>query len=237
MAEVQPRPFCATVLAMTRQIEFTSDELYHIYNRGTEKRIVFISCADYERFLMLMYLCNQEERLDERIHRQTFRQALECPRGAPLVDIVAYCLMPNHFHLILREISGNGISRFMQRVITGYTMYFNKKHERSGALFQGRFKAVHVQNDRYLQYLMAYIHLNPTALTKTFEKNILESAIHAFKQYQYSSYLDYIGVSRPENALVDKHALPGYLSNPGEFKKHIQEWFDIKLTLGKSGRG
>ncbi|MBI5470095.1 transposase [Candidatus Kaiserbacteria bacterium] len=214
---------------MTRQIEFASDELYHIYNRGTEKRIVFLSRWDYDRFLTLLYLCNQEERIDERLNRHTLAQALELPQGSPLVNIVAYCLMPNHFHLVLREISGSGISRYMQKVITGYTMYFNKKYDRSGVLFQGKFKAAHAKDDRYLQYLMAYVHLNPTTLTNVFEKDKLSSTVRSLKQYRYSSYLDYIGTKRPENKLVDMYALPGYLSGPKHFKKHIKEWLDLKL--------
>ncbi|TSC86474.1 MAG: hypothetical protein G01um10148_460 [Parcubacteria group bacterium Gr01-1014_8] len=217
---------------MTRQIEFASDEIYHVYNRGTEKRSIFSSRGDYERFLTLLYSCNQEERLDERLSRYSLREALELPRGSPLVDVAAYCLMPNHFHLILREIGVGGISKFMQKVITGYTMYFNKRHERNGALLQGKFKAVHAKDDRYLKYLIAYVHLNPVALTKTFEKETLSALanLKSLERYPYSSYLDFSGVERPENKLIDAKAMPEYFSTPSEFKKHINEWLAYKLN-------
>ncbi len=216
---------------MAQRIEFASNEIYHIYNRGTEKRLIFTSRRDYERFLTLLYSCNQEERLDERLSRHTLREALELPRGSPLVDVAAYCLMPNHFHLVLVEIGGSGISKFIQKVITGYTMYFNKRYERSGALFQGKFKVVHAKDDRYLKYLIAYVHLNPTALTKTFEKEILSARAHlgSLEKYPYSSYLDYAGIERPENKLIDAHAMPEYFSTPSEFKKHIKEWLSYRL--------
>lgn len=98
-----------------------------------------------------------------------------------LVQIVAYCLNPNHFHMILKQVSDNGISEFMKRLGGGYTWHFNKKHNRSGALFQGRFKSIHIDTNEYLLHLSAYVNKN--------------DFIHGYGkiEWKYSSYLDYIG--------------------------------------------
>ena len=214
--------------SMTRRVEFASDEIYHVYNRGTEKRKIYLSTTDYERFLALLCLCNQKDRIDERIDRRDLAEVLQLPRGLPLVDIAAYCLMPNHFHLILHEISGDGISRFMQKLMTGYTMYFNARHERNGVLFQGKFKAIHAKDDRYLKYLIAYVHLNPIELTKIFEKERLSVSkeVRSLNSYPYSSYLDYCGKKRAENVIVNRCVLPDYFSTPSKFRSHIKEWLE-----------
>ena len=138
---------------MSREINFFApNEYYHIYNRGTEKRKIFTTEADYLRFISLLYLCNTPESL----HRSDYSQAsldqlLSLKRGKTLVAIGAYCLMPNHFHILMHEHTESGISTFMQKLITAYTMYFNRKYDRSGALFQGRFKAERVKQDNHLK--------------------------------------------------------------------------------------
>src|SRR3989344_2009952 len=130
---------------MARTFAFAPGEFYHIYNRGTDKRNIFTSRADRDRFLALLYLANQDEPVDLKLQGSTLLEIVE-RSGMPLVEIAAYCLMPNHFHLLVRELEEGGISKFMQKLTTGYTMFFNKKYERSGSLFQGRFKATHVTN-------------------------------------------------------------------------------------------
>jgi putative transposase len=144
------------------------------------------------------------------------------------VDICAYVLMPNHFHLLLREKADGGISRFMQKLTTGYTMYFNKKNERSGALFQGRFKAKHANDDRYLSYLLAYIHLNPV---KLIEPNWKKGGIgdrgkaeQYLKEYSYSSYQDYLGTNRVAGKILNTAVYPTSFSAPSDFETSIGEW-------------
>jgi putative transposase len=220
---------------MTRQTILARDEFYHIYNRGTDKRKIFSSQKDYERFLALLYLCNNSETVHLSNHQgSTLPKLLSMPRGAPLVHLCAYCLMPNHFHLILQEIDDGGISRFMQKLITAYTMYFNKLHERSGALFQGRFKATHAKDDGYLTYLISYIHLNPV---KLFEPTWKETGIKNRKgsetfldNYEYSSYLDYVGNIRKEAVIIDKTALPDYFETPKGFKEYVTQWLEYNQS-------
>jgi len=213
---------------MTRTTSFAPEEFYHVYNRGTEKRNIFMSHADRDRFLALLYLANQDEPVDLKLQGSTLLEITERKAGNPLVEIVAYCLMPNHFHLLIREIEEGGISKFMQKLTTGYTMYFNKKNGRNGSLFQGRFKATHVENDRYMRYLISYIHLNPIKLVEPKWKDTgitnRTSAERYLETYAPSSYLDYLGKKRPEGMILTREALPEYFSSGADFKTFVTEW-------------
>ncbi|MDP3696640.1 MAG: transposase [Candidatus Taylorbacteria bacterium] len=229
---------------MNRRTKFAPKEFYHLYNRGTEKRDVFMSKDDYERFLALIYFCNQPDG-SSRIQDKTLSELIKIKQennNKQLIDISSYCLMPNHFHILAREKEENGISKFMQKVITGYTMYFNKKHERTGALFQGKFKATHVNEDRYLSYLISYIHLNPIKLIEPEWKEIgindLKQAEKYLDNFKYSSYQDFLGRKRFENAILNKDSLPKYFNSSFDFKKSIIEWLSYphaRLDLGELG--
>lgn len=219
-----------------RRIEIAPNEFYHIYNRGTEKRDIFLMPNDYDRFLALMYLCNSLQPVDLKLQGSTLYEVCNIARGATLIDICAYCLMPNHFHLIIREKTDGGASRFMQKISTAYTMYFNKLNERSGALFQGRFKARHADTDDYLSYLIAYVHLNPVKLIEPLwkETGIKDQVVaeQYLKHYRYSSYLDYLGVRRIENALLTTSALPQYFEAPKDFESNILYWLQMPSIQG-----
>src|SRR5690606_36166474 len=95
------------------------------------------------------------------IRKKTQNSVFDFDRGKTLVEIGAYCLMPNHFHILLKSKEDDGISKFMNKLGTSYSMYFNRRYERTGILFQGRYKAKHVESDEYLKYLFSYSHLNP----------------------------------------------------------------------------
>jgi putative transposase len=223
---------------MSRNVSFAPGEFYHLYNRGTEKRNIFSGRSDYERFLALLYfsnsttsvhISNQQQNNQGRTLIELFT---DVERGTPLVDLIAYCLMPNHFHLVVREIKDGGVSRFMQKVVTGYTMYFNIRYERSGALFQGKFKARHIRNDNYLKYIMAYVHLNPI---KLFDAKWKEQGMRDQRRakvylgdYRYSSYLDYMGEKRVQNIVLNQHALPEYFETPKSFKEYVTDWMQYK---------
>lgn len=202
---------------MAARIPTASDQFYHIYNRGTEKRNIFLDKRDYERFTTLLYLANSTKAVRIENIRRTeqgptlLSRAFELERGEPLVSIAAYCLMPNHFHLLLRPHNEAGVSRFMQKLCTAYTMYFNTRYERSGALFQGKYKSRHAEDDRYLKYLIAYIHLNPAKISSP-------------NAYPYSSYKDFAGTERTEGRILDNTALPAYFETPSDFDKEMREW-------------
>jgi putative transposase len=217
---------------MTRPITFSVGEFYHIYNRGTEKRKVFLSKYDYERFITLLYLCNSINPVRIDMRRRSLDQVLDANRGEDLVDIGCYCLMPNHFHILLHEKTENGISRFMQKLTTAYTMYFNKKYDRSGNLFQGVFKAEHANKDEYLKYLFAYIHLNPIKLVEPRWKEIgiknRTKARSFLKNYSYSSYPEHIGMDRKEKIILNLWAFPNYFETISNFQEMIDSWLNFE---------
>jgi len=219
---------------MERKIIFSTDEFYHIYNRGTEKRKIFQDISDYQRFLKLLYLLNNTEAVDVREVSEglPFGEVFNLPRGDQLIDVGAYCPMPNHFHLLVREKTGKGVSAFMLKLLTGYSMYFNKKYDRTGQLFEGTFKAKHLDDDNYLKYNFAYSHLNPIKLIDSDwkEKGIsdLATAKEFLANYKYSSYLDYLGVDRPEGRILNKEAFPEYFQNPKEFEDFIDDWLNYQ---------
>lgn len=220
--------------SMSRSVAFAPNEYYHLYNRGVEKREVFLCTKDYERFLSLLYMCNSASPVDLKLQGSHLHEILLLTRDKKLLDICAYCLMPNHFHLLVRshEDSEGGISRFMQKLTTAYTMYFNKKYDRSGSLFQGKFKATHAIDDNYLKYLIAYIHLNPVKLIDSkWKENGIHDRDHAeafLHQYRYSSFADFAGFNRLENKIISLEALPTYFEKPSDFKANVREWLEYK---------
>ena len=142
----------------TRKINFMQGEYYHVYNRGVDKRDIFMSLEDRERFFLSMKLFNIEEPIGS-IYEHSF--VVDKPVvGNKLVDFVCFCLNPNHYHFLITAKVDNGIQKFMQRLGTGYTKYFNEKYKRNGSLFQGKFKAVHISSNEYLLHVSAYINLN-----------------------------------------------------------------------------
>lgn len=190
---------------------FAPDEWYHIYTRGVDKRPIFLADRDAERFLMLLYAANSAIPIQISNlggHKgPTLEVVLQQKRGTQLVDIGAYCLMKNHPHLVLREKVYGGISAFMQKLGTGYTMYFNKKYQRTGALFSSRFKARHVMSDQYFRRLINYIHANPAEL---FERDWKKGRVknerqlkHKLLSYRFSSLPDYEKMGRPEAAIIN----------------------------------
>jgi len=142
-----------------RKDPFVNGEYYHVYNRGVDKRKVFLDKKDLGRFLQSMNIFNREEPVGSIYEFSLLQTRLGRPTSK-LVNIICYCLNPNHFHMILEQITKNGVSEFMKRLGGGYTKYFNARYTRSGALFQGRFKSTHVKSNEYLLHLSAYINLN-----------------------------------------------------------------------------
>jgi putative transposase len=213
----------------TRTIEFSLNEYYHIYNRGVERRVIFLDEADHERFVRLLYSANS----DTSIYLSNFQgvKISKILRGKPLVAIGAWCLMPNHFHILLKEVSENGISIFMQKLLSGYSTYFNKKHYRRGTLFESKFKAKHLNTDEYLKYQYTYIHLNPIGIIdKGWKKKEIADKDRArkfLKEYKYSSYKDYLGEEREESIILNIEEFPEYFSRRTDFEKMIEYWINF----------
>lgn len=183
-------------------------EWYHCYTRGIDGRKTFEDTSDYRRFTQALYLSNSLATIERgSFWRLTHEKIFELPRELPLVSVGAYALMPNHFHLLLKENEEGGISKFMHRLGTSYTKYYNQKYERIGNLFIKPFRSRHVGTDSYLQRIVAYIHCNPAEL---FEPGWKDGQVHNVEQlkiklekFPHSSLLDYRGTRRPESRLLD----------------------------------
>ena len=221
---------------MNRKFQFSVGEFYHLYNRGSNKMIIFLDDSYKKRFIKLLFVCNSKKPV---VFKTIQGLPLdEIDRGETLVDIGSYCLMPNHFHLLIREKMENGISLFMEKLSTAYSMYFNKKNERTGGLFEGTFKAIYANDDDYLKYLFTYIHLNPI---KIIDPNWKEEGIkdknkakEFLREYVFSSYMDYLGADRPESGIINKQVFPDYFSTQQDFNYTINDWLSFKSTTIKA---
>jgi len=215
---------------MERKFNFSVDEYYHVYSRGVEKRPIFLERSDKERFVRSLFLNNSEKVFHFRETNGLLLKNLD--RGQPHTAIGAYCLMPNHFHLLVRETVEGGISKFMSKLLTSHSMFFNTKYKRKGALFDGAFKARHVDSDNYLKYLFAYIHLNPVKLIESEwkKKGIQDKKIVAdyLDNYKYSSYEDLTGgdSGREERLILSPESFPGYFDAPRDFNSFINDWLE-----------
>ena len=225
-----------------RKLSFAPGDYYHIYNRGNSKQNIFLDDADYERFTKLLYLCNSSKSVNFRddIVKQNI-DAWDFDRGKPIVSIGSWVLMPNHFHIYitisprqrlgLKE-SEDNVSYFMHKLCTSYSMYLNKKHERTGKLFEGPFQSTHIENDNQAKYLFSYIHLNPVKLIDPLwkERGIknIKKTLEFLNTYKWSSYQDYRGKKRPENKIISLKDFPDYFSGKHLFDDEIFEWLNFK---------
>lgn len=223
---------------MLREDPFVTDEYYHIYNRGIDKRIIFKLPRDYERFMMLLYLANSQEsiRMDDLQNKfdNTIDKIFLLDKGTPIVSVGAWCLMTNHFHLLVKQEVDGGITKFMKKLGTGYSMFFNIKYQRKGALFGGLFKSKHIAEDLYLKHLFGYIHLNVLDIKFSGWENLVDKKHPAnwqdfLKNYRYSSYQDYVGIERPEGNILNKNAFPDYFNTDNSFKDFIDDYLSYDL--------
>lgn len=201
-----------------RKVIFANGEYYHIYNRGVDKREVFLDEADYNRFLISLreFNCSDaigslyEKSLRDKKGSSAPIMGAELPK---LVEIIAYCLNPNHYHLILKQNSEKGIEKFMHKISTGYTNYFNKKQKRSGALFQGRFKAINIDSNEYLLYLSAYVNKN------NFIHNYSSNGSSTPTDWKYCSAPDFIG--KRDGTLCDKNVILDQFKSVEEYETFL----------------
>jgi putative transposase len=227
---------------MERKVPLIEGEHFHIYNRGVDKRDIFLDSHDYNRFLMLMYLCNSSKPVDIRSlfnKGRSFVEVFDIPVGSKIVDVGAWVLMPNHFHMVLKSNIDNGITDFFKKLCTGYSLYFNKKHDRSGSLFQGRFKSQHVENDEYLKYLFSYVHLNPVKLIpgesqwKDMGLKNRNNAEDFIRTYKYSSFLDYLNKGRIYENIISRSLFSDVNDNFDQMIEEMFDWIDVQETTTK----
>lgn len=197
--------------------QFIEHGHYHIYNRGVDKRDIFLDDQDYKTFLALLksYLApvpppDQTSPFKTiRPYQLKHRESMNLTSEAKLL---AYCLMPNHFHLLIKQDTPHAITKLIRRVATSYVTYFNQKYDRAGTLFQGTYRAVTIQDEPYLLHLSRYIHLNPVKTTKIGPISTSESPA----SYPYSSYHWYLAPT-PPNWLDTSLILSYFQKNRGQF--------------------
>src|SRR3989344_6016546 len=218
---------------------FAENEIYHIYNRGVEKRPVFMDDKDRFRFIHDLYemndvdpvtnslfYINKSSDIDAR-SRYSKQENPEMSKDKPrelLVEILVFALMPNHFHLLVRQKKEDGIVKFMQKLGTGYAMYFNKKYKRVGGLFQGRFKAVLISEEAHFIHLPFYIHTNPLDLIYGSSTSIdFEKKMDFLKKYRWSSFPDYIG-KKNFPSVTSRELFLKFFGDEREYEKETRKW-------------
>ena len=212
-------------------------EFYHTYNRGVEKRKIFLDDTDYLRGVRDFYEFNDAKaviNLNQRINcGQTTIDHLDAnfkKSRKRIVNLLTWCLMPNHYHLFSYPIIDNGLPKFHQKFGGGYTWFFNAKYKRSGVLFQGGYKKVQVTNDNQAMQLICYIHSNPLDLWKPNwkEKGLTNAEIQQAlnfleKEYRWSSHLDWWG-TKNFPSLIDTNFMSRFFKNSEEYREFFTNW-------------
>lgn len=202
-----------------RTISLANGEIYHIFNRGSDKREIFLQRRDFMRFRQTFYYY---QTVGPKIRFSNFsKQKLNSLKPLPqdkLVEIICYCLMPNHFHFLIRQLKDNGISIFMSQISNSFTKYFNTKYKRIGPLLQGAFKSIRIENDEQLLHVSRYIHLNPIVSKLT--KNL--------QDYQWSSCPEYI---QRNNHICSINEVLSFFPSIDEYKKFLEDQINYGQTL------
>lgn len=214
-----------------RKDQLVTGNYYHIFSRSIAKFVIFNNQEEFLRMRDIVHLCqfanfnyrfSKYIKLDSTLKNQIYDNLLKS--NEKLVEIIAYCLMPTHIHLILRQISDNGISKFMARILNSYSRYFNQKHGRIGPLWSGRFKNVFVSSDSQLLHLTRYLHLNPTSAGLT-EKP---------EEWQYSSYKEYIHKNDPDEARKNICVFDDVIEiTPSKYAEFVMDRKDYQREISK----
>lgn len=234
--------------------EFYKDEIYHIVLRGIEDRRIFVDDNDYYRGIFSLYEFNNAnpvEIRERRAERARLKkdgalgsatslaeiEKIEAQRRDLLVDILVFCLMPNHIHFLVRPLKDNGVTIFMNK-FGGYATYFNQRYKRKGHLFQDRFKAVHIEDDDQLMIDFVYVHTNPVSLIEPGwkEKGIkdLQKVKKFIENYKWSSYADYLG-GKNFPSLTNRDFMLSLLEGVGGCRHFVDNWLEHKAELKLAG--
>lgn len=209
-------------------------DFVHLIGRGVEKRDVVLDDSDRLRFIHNLYAFNDSNPV-ENYGLPARRE--ERPKRSLLVHIHAFCLMLNHYHLLVSEAVENGIPLFMQKLNMGYAKYFNERYERSGALWQGKYRKMYIENDAHFLYIPFYIHLNPLDYVMPQwrdggVKNVRE-ALKYLETYRWSSHLDYLGV-RNFPSITRRNELQELLGNRAAYERTVADIVSSQ-TLANAG--
>lgn len=202
-----------------RTTPLVTGEYYHIYNRGNDKRNIFSQPRDYSRFQKTFYYY---QFLGPKPSFSKFTKSdlnlFKPDANQRIVEVICYCLMPNHFHFLVRQLKESGISQFLSQLSNSYTKYFNTKYTRVGALFQGAFKAILVDTDEQLIHLSRYIHLNP----------VVSGLVRNIDLYRWSSYLEYM--NKIKSSCSSKEIL-NFFSSIEDYREFVDDQIEYGITL------
>lgn len=210
-----------------RKITFANQEYYHVFNRGISRQPICLNKKDYERIILTFsfYRFAQPPIKLSRLlqlpanQRQDFLKKIK-KEGKKLVEIISFVIMPNHFHLLLRQNMDRGISIFLSNSINSYTRYFNTKYKREGNLFQGVFKAVHIETEEQLIHLSRYIHINPVVSFVVKREKLLD--------YPWSSLSDYL---KTEPTMLDLDPVMVHFKSPKDYQSFVFDQIDYARKL------
>ena len=249
-----------------RKGQFVNQEIYHIVSRSIDDNLLFKDVNDYYRGIFSIYEFNNDKPVSIKHRREIrarFKKVIRGPtsdiRGrasddsdnrnnlitnniiekderAKFLEVLAFCLMPNHIHLLLRQLKNNGITKFMAKFGSGYGGYFNRKYKRKGYVFQDRFKDVHITDDNQFKIVTTYIFTNPTSLVEPGwkEKGIksLKKTRSFLENYKWSSYLDCIGIKNFPS-VTDREFLLKIMGKERGCKEAVENWIRYKKEINK----
>ena len=200
--------------------QFEEGAFYHVFNRGVEKRNIFLDEQDYNMFLyyLFVYITPLEQVL---IKYPLLPVRLYNKNLHGKIDLISFCLMPNHFHFLLRQESIDGVRKLLKQITNAYTLYFNNKYQRVGGLVQGRYKAVMIETDELLIHVSRYIHLNP----------VVSGLVEKPESYKWSNYLEYLGGFCIINCSID--FVLSYFSSKEKYKRFVDNQIDYAKKLEK----
>jgi len=228
-----------------RKEQFINNEIYHIVNRGIGDNLIFKDIDDYYRGIFSIYEFNNAKPVvifKRRREIQAFKDQLRKLGRDPssssfpdwrdrLVDVLAFSFMPNHIHLLTKQLKNEGVTRFMSKVGSGYGGYFNRKYRQKGYVFQSRFSAVHIKTEEQLKTVFVYVHTNPTSLIepKWKEKGIKnpEKVIKFLENYKWSSYPDYIG-KKNFPSVTKRDFILKIMGGEKSCKDFVENWIKYK---------
>lgn len=224
-----------------RKPPLVNKQIYHVFNRGNNKKPIFNCKRDYKRAISLMnyYKYKKTPLRYSNFQKQSKKQKeliykLKKLKGDKKIEIICYCLMPNHMHFLLKQIVNNGISNFMQQFQNSYARYFNIKNNNTGSLFEGRFKAVRIEDDKQLVHVSRYIHLNPYSGFIVGNANLLET-------FPWSSFPEYIAKRKKDtctpnivlNMFEKKEQYAKFTLNYANYQKNLKKITHLILEPSK----
>ena len=210
-----------------RSVLLVTNQIYHVFNRGIDRRITFTTKREFSRAMDAVTFYRFEKlpvRLSQLLsfHIDRKNEILDkLVDSEKIVQIFCCCLMPNHFHFLLRQQKDNGISKYLSNLQNSYTRYFNTRHERDGSLFMDQFKAVRIETDEQLLHVSRYIHLNPYT-------SYVVKSLQELESYRWSSFSDYLS---DKKGFVDKDFILEFFKNKEQYKKFVFDQADYQRDL------